>query len=328
MPITNISRDWGVQPSIVRVTSTDNLATITAPMYLTSQLANIESIQHGVFQWTPTDLVAIVYAGGSGQFLYDSVNNTFAPNTFQANTNNLYMINLNMYFDSVSEISIIPGSARDSANVSDITLTNAVDVNAAINGLNGLDTGALVANRFYAVFVIGSSSSEVFGGLMSLSNTNPLLPAGYNIFRRIGYVLTDNTSQIIQFLQVGSNRDKRMWYLNSFRVLTNGTSPTPVAVHLSAAIPNFYANFRSFSVAINATFQVQLTPAAAGNSVLLRPSGYGSNSFAIMSGDVAGVVHVDNIDCPVTYNGAGSMSVDYEVAGSVSLFVVSYVDPL
>lgn len=77
MPITNISRDWGVSPSIVRITTTDNLATITTAGYLNTQVDEIESIQHGEFQWVPTDIVAIVFSGGQGQFAYDPINNTF-----------------------------------------------------------------------------------------------------------------------------------------------------------------------------------------------------------------------------------------------------------
>lgn len=94
MAITDISRDWGVAPSIVRITTTDNLAAITAAGYLNTQVDEIEAIQHGEFQWTLTDIVAIVYRGGQGQFAYDPINNTFildtaaiAPNS--VNTGNI-----------------------------------------------------------------------------------------------------------------------------------------------------------------------------------------------------------------------------------------------
>jgi hypothetical protein len=77
MAITNISRDWGVSPSIVRIITTDNLATITTNGYVSAQLNNINTIQHGTFEWTNSDSVLISYNGGEGYFTYDSINKTF-----------------------------------------------------------------------------------------------------------------------------------------------------------------------------------------------------------------------------------------------------------
>lgn len=330
MAITDISRDWGVAPSIVRVMTSDSLATITAPQYLTTQLANIEAIQHGVFQWVSGDVIAIVFNGGSGQFLYDSVNNTFVVNAFQTNTYNSYINNLNLIRGTTTTFSIIPGSARDSTNATDMIVNNELTINATVNGANGLDTGAFAANRFYAVFVIGNSSTANVAGLISLSPATPTLPAGFNVFRRLGYILTNSSTQIIPFIQTGSERVKRMWYLNNFSVLINGTATGATGVALSAAMPNFYTNMPLFSVYTNVTFSVELTPGAAGNAVALRPSGLGSNAFSIISGDAAGIVHIDSIDCPAGYNGNGTMSIDYAVSSgsSVNLFLVAYEDPL
>src|ERR1700693_2999792 len=77
MAITDISRDWGVAPSVVRVITTDNLTAITTNGYLTLQDANIESINHGEFEWSLSDMVAIVYNGGDGFFRRDPINQTF-----------------------------------------------------------------------------------------------------------------------------------------------------------------------------------------------------------------------------------------------------------
>lgn len=94
MPITAISRDWGVDPSIVRITTTDNLAAITTNGYLNTQAAVIESIQHGDFQWSPTDIVAIVYNGGQGQFAYDAINSTFILDTQALGPNSVNTVNI------------------------------------------------------------------------------------------------------------------------------------------------------------------------------------------------------------------------------------------
>lgn len=78
MAITSISRDWGVNPSIVRVTSTDALATITTAGYLTDEADNIAALNNGAFEWQDGDLVAINYSNGEGFFTRDSADNTFA----------------------------------------------------------------------------------------------------------------------------------------------------------------------------------------------------------------------------------------------------------
>lgn len=77
MAITAISRDWGMDPSIVRIVTTDNLATITTAGYLTAQADEIEALQNGAFTWTDTDMVLISYSGGEGFFTRDATDNMF-----------------------------------------------------------------------------------------------------------------------------------------------------------------------------------------------------------------------------------------------------------
>jgi hypothetical protein len=71
MAITSISRDWGVDPQIVRIVSTDSISTITAAGYLASQAANIKLLQNGAFQWRADDSVLISYNGGNSFFNYN-----------------------------------------------------------------------------------------------------------------------------------------------------------------------------------------------------------------------------------------------------------------
>lgn len=76
MPITSISRDWGIDPQIVRIVTTDTLQTIIAPGYFATQEDQIEALQHGDFEWRDTDYVLIVYGlitGGvkTGFFIYN-----------------------------------------------------------------------------------------------------------------------------------------------------------------------------------------------------------------------------------------------------------------
>ena len=77
MAISSIKRDWGVEPSIVRITTSDSLATITTAGYLTDEADTIASLNNGAFDWQDSDFVAIYYSGGQGFFTRDAANATF-----------------------------------------------------------------------------------------------------------------------------------------------------------------------------------------------------------------------------------------------------------
>lgn len=81
MSITNISFDWGVDPTMVRITTTDSLATITTTGYWTTQADTIDSLNHGAFVFPEGCLIAINYSNGEGFFTFDSTNQTFLAET-------------------------------------------------------------------------------------------------------------------------------------------------------------------------------------------------------------------------------------------------------
>lgn len=70
--ITFISRDYGVNVSIVRVTTSDTLATVGAPGYLTSQISNLNSINNGGFTWLSSDSVLVNASDGSRMYSVSS----------------------------------------------------------------------------------------------------------------------------------------------------------------------------------------------------------------------------------------------------------------
>ena len=81
--IFQIQRDWGFEPAIVRIATTDTLATITTTGYLLTQTAQIQAVNSGPFDWTTTtsglytDYVLVYYSdnGGSWGFF------TYVPST-------------------------------------------------------------------------------------------------------------------------------------------------------------------------------------------------------------------------------------------------------
>ena len=72
--ITSISRDWGFEPSIIRLTTTDNLAAITTTGYMAAQAANIAAVNSGPFEFNDLDYVLAFYDAATlfGFFVYDA----------------------------------------------------------------------------------------------------------------------------------------------------------------------------------------------------------------------------------------------------------------
>lgn len=81
MAITSIMRDWGTQPSIVRITTTDSLATITTAGYLTAQAPYITALNKGEFEYEEGALYAVVFSDGEGFFTVDSSDMAFVAQT-------------------------------------------------------------------------------------------------------------------------------------------------------------------------------------------------------------------------------------------------------
>ncbi len=66
MAITEISRDQGINVSIVRLTSSDSIATVFGADYLTAQNDNITALNNGEWTWLESDAV-MVYASDGHQ---------------------------------------------------------------------------------------------------------------------------------------------------------------------------------------------------------------------------------------------------------------------
>jgi len=167
--------------------------------------------------------------------------------------------------------------------------------------------------------------------LLSLSSTAPTLPAGYDMFRRIGAVLTGGGSTILPFWQDqtanGSNR--KMWYDAPISVLTATASATFVAQALTVAVPPASCGTSGTEVQL----QADLDPNAAANFVEIRPTGStAANGNVKMSGDVAGVHHFDQLQVVAWLNSATpkQASIDWmtDAASTVALAVSAYVDKL
>jgi len=110
-----------------------------------------------------------------------------------------------------------------------------------VSGKGGLDTGSEGASTWYAVHLIGDTTGvNATDVLLSLSETAPTLPSGYNVFRRVGWIRNDSSSNIQEWFQYGKGRERRYWWKinkNSLKALNDGNATSWTAVSLAAFVP-------------------------------------------------------------------------------------------
>lgn len=257
------------------------------------------------------------------------------------NARQYYINGLQLAYLTATTMTVSAGKCTNSTNLNDISVglplnvaatqtgtepvadgTGAVTINTAANGVAGLDTGTMANDTFYAVYAIGDSYGANPGSAMISANlTSPLLPAGYDMYFRIGFIKTNGSAQILPFRQDGSGLDRWMWYDAAIATdITAGASATFAAVDCSDGIP---ANTPTM-----ANFLCLFTPTAAEDTLELRPgASSATDGYARASGAVAGVVETVNMICPT--DSPNTDAIDYKVTGSaVAISVAAYLDQL
>lgn len=175
--------------------------------------------------------------------------------------------------DTVKDIDFLTGICKDSTNVLSLESTSAFTKQIDANWALGTDQGGfpsaltLSIDTWYHLFIIGKTDGSVdFGFDTDLSATNLLSDAtGFTLFRRVGSVLTDGSSNIIQFIAMESAGGKLdVWYkfgVNSFGIseVTFGNSASATIaisaplgfkniVRLQAFLANSSGNIKVISI--------------------------------------------------------------------------------
>jgi hypothetical protein len=168
------------------------------------------------------------------------------PNNPIVNAGLLYVNGLGISKTAAKQITMQLGAARDSTNTNDIILGTTASVpvaapiviNGATVGANGVDVAAIILNKFYAVYLIGDSTDHnASAGLLSLNATTPSLPSGYDMYRRVGWILTDGSANILLFWQYANGNSRTYYYDVGISELSGGTSTSYAPVDLSTAVP-------------------------------------------------------------------------------------------
>lgn len=195
------------------------------------------------------------------------------------------IIGMNLAYASTTTATISAGITRDSEDLNQITFSASKTLNFAVNGLNGLDTGAIGASKLYYVFAIGDSLGANPAGVIASLSATPLLPRGsvvdrpYDQYRRIGWLRSGAGSTLLNFKQNGNRNVRQYFYDTMIQVLSNGTSQTLAAIDLSVACPPI-DNLSWYS-------HTEFTPATAGDSVKFAPFGSTATVIPGLSGVVA-----------------------------------------
>lgn len=188
-----------------------------------------------------------------------------------------------------TKLDVAAGQCRDSTDVTDIQLDEAVTIDASVNGANGLDTGTFAASTWYAVHIIADSTNrQPVAALISTSRTAPTLPFEYDVFRHIGWALTDGSVHFLKFYQFGNNSLRKYFWDAAVQVLDDGDAETLTAISLAAAIPP--------QNLLPVGLRVDFTPATADDKVSFAPFGSTSTVLPGVSGVVAAKVQVGELE--------------------------------
>jgi hypothetical protein len=134
----------------------------------------------------------------------DKADRTFPDNAPQR----LYMAGLEINVTSATAAVISSGvSVADTTNVYTITTDASitVDITNSVGAL-GLDQGTESSSTWYAIVLIGDSTGVLSPSAVLVDASDYagsiVLPSGYDIYRRVGWVRNDSSSDFLQYKQV------------------------------------------------------------------------------------------------------------------------------
>lgn len=198
-----------------------------------------------------------------------------------------------------SRLYISAGQVRDSTNTFDMNLGNFTGIYPSLDsdtvttldaltvGANGIDTGALAASKVYSVYVISNPlASNQIATLLSLSDT-PLLPFEYSTYQKIGYAVTDSSSNFL-LMKISGDRDSRTLLFDAPQAtaVTAGNATIYTVIDLSAFVPLIDKTLVHLTTAF--------TPGAASRTLKLQPAGNVGDAVTI-TGQVTSVVVTSNV---------------------------------
>jgi len=249
------------------------------------------------------------------------------PTTPIVNAGLLYVNDLTLSYTTTTTITLSQGAARDSTDTNDIILSAPVVIDIEKSGPGGIDVGITDYSTDYAVYAIADSTGyNQPSGIISLSATKPMLPGGYDMYRRIGWIVTGASLplHILKFYQYGTDETRVYYYdigidtLNF--VLIGGVATTFTEVTLEPIVPQ---------IETKVIFRAEYTQANTINSAEFLP--FGATSTIGMIRISAGAVSTQwqTIEIPCKLDDT-TPAIKYKVgtSDSLNLYVAGYRDYL
>jgi hypothetical protein len=243
-----------------------------------------------------------------------------------------------------TKLSVLAGVCRDSNDITDIrfgdnnpslngAITSApVRIDNTITGSGGLDEGIVEANTMYAIYIISDSRgylpiSAVATFILNIYAAGPLMPAGYDTKRLIGFWATgSDTLWLTGYYSYYNSPINTLFFTYDTpqaTAVTSGSSNTYAYVDLS----NFVPLIHNTPVSISTIFRA----GAAGDTLTLA-SGLSTNPNGqlIITGQVSGVNVTSNSTIlaqnAVVSGPLPSPAIQYKVSGTdtVAIYVAGF----
>jgi hypothetical protein len=156
-----------------------------------------------------------------------------------------FVHNASVSFLSVTQVNIgnagLVSTVLSSDNTTTIFWSGLIPIDITVAGAGGLDAGIETPDTWYAVYVIADSTGvNPVSGILSTSAVAPVMPAGYDKFRRLGWVRNNPISDFWNFFQKG-NENQRIYEYNEeaffFIALAGGTAIVFTPVDFSPFMP-------------------------------------------------------------------------------------------
>lgn len=251
-----------------------------------------------------------------------------------------------------STFTVGPGACRALCNPNVIqfpsfsaSMSGNITVDVSTVGANGCFPNSIASlglskNTVYGVYVCANSSGTLASSSTpSVSAVNPVivvatgnnfLPAGYDLFRRIGFVqIAHATGFLIPMSQSGHNNERVYTLQDPYVALSGGASTTQAIIDLTAndapIIPS-----QNIEVILN----VEITPNAADGYVCVEPGTLTAATVAPLQifGSVAGHKNSSYARTTSTPNAStGNANIQYFVdngSSASTINVIGFVDSI
>lgn len=223
-------------------------------------------------------------------------------------------------------LDISAGICRDSTNTFDMNLGNFLGanpnisantvtvINAAANGLNGLDQGTFAASTVYNIYAVGDSTGYNQTAAMISTAAIPFMPFGYDLYRLIGYWATDSSTHFLKGYVFGNNGERTFMYdAIQPTAVTAGAATAYTAVTLAGLVPAVDK--------IPVTLSLGLTPNAASDTLSIRKTN-GTGDYFVMKGQVASVQVLEQVKI-LSGLASGAAKIDYKVSAGTDAAAIS-----